>query len=213
MKRPVASPVLLVVGLLFAAPLTHAQEPSQFAPPRFAVFAPLAPLVSPSLLSPGEPTGGPAELSPFLATMPLRLSLTSTIFPLADGFANCATREEASGNSTASGAPIQRFQFVRVLPHLVLDGFSSAGCPIDGGIGGGVTYSVPLKPSLWLVASAGAYGVPAHDGVIPARTAAEVRIDLMKETSDGHVFHIGLDHKNGTGVNGVPATVTFGGGF
>jgi hypothetical protein len=140
------------------------------------------------------------------------LSLTSTIFPVASGYPQCKTREDESGNSI-NGFPIQRFTFLRLTPHLVLHGFSIAGCPIDGGLGGGLTYTVPLSPSLWLVGSGGYYGVPGRGPVLAPRTAREVRLDLVKQTKAGPTFRIGIERKTGTGMQGVPGMVTFGGGF
>ena len=156
--------------------------------------------------------GGTGDLSPFFASRPLRLSLTTTIFPLAGDFPECKTREDASGNSI-HGFPIQRYQFLKLAPHLVLHGFSSAGCPIDGGLGAGITYTVAVRPSLWLVASGGFYGIPGRPPVLPARTAVESRLDLVKETTAGSALRIGIEHKSGTGMTGVPSMVTFGSGF
>ena len=131
---------------------------------------------------------------------------------MAGEFSQCQTREDASGNSI-HGFPIQRYQFLRLAPHLVLHMFSSAGCPIDGGLGGGITYTVPVRASLWLVASGGYYGIPGRGSALPARTAAEGRVDLVKETKAGSALRIGIEHKSGTGMQGVPAMVTFGSGF
>jgi hypothetical protein len=140
-------------------------------------------------IQPGEPTGT-SSLSPWLASTPLRLSLQAGIQPLARGFANCETREEAAGN-TVNGFAVQRFASLRITPALVLAGFSSAGCPVDGAIGGGLTYSVPLEPSLWLTASAGVYGVPAH-APIPARVQSDVRMDLTKALPSGRTLSVGV---------------------
>lgn len=210
MKRHLLSVVVIFAGLLLGAPRASADEPSQYQP-QFKLV-PVPPLVAPSLLTPSEPTGDGGDLSPFFASQPLRLSLTSTIFSVAGEFSQCQTREDASGNSI-HGFPIQRYQFLRLAPHLVLHGFSSAGCPIDGGLGAGITYTIPVVPSVWIVASGGFYGIPGRPPVLPARTAVESRVDLVKETKAGSALRIGVEHKNGTGVHGVPAMVTFGSGF
>lgn len=65
----------------------------------------------------------------------------------------------------------------------------------------------------WLVAGGGYYGVPGRGPVLPARTAQEVRIDLVKQTKAGPTFRIGVERKSGTGMQGVPGMVTFGAGF
>jgi hypothetical protein len=163
----------------------------------------------------GEPTGQRGTLGPLTAFQPLRLSLTSTIFPVAGAYPQCATLGDDVGNSS-HGMPVQRFLFVPLVPlvpHLTLTLFSSDGCPIDGGAGAGLTYTVPLQHSMWLVGSAGAYGVPGRGPVLPARNASDLRVDLVKETSPGHTLHFGIERKDGTGARGVPGMVTFGGGF
>ena len=169
-----------------------AQEPTGTAPLAWQTpplsLTPSLQLAIPWVL-PGEPTG-PGLLSPWVASAPLRLSLQSGIFPMAGGFANCVSLEEPSGN-TVNGFPVQRFASVRLTHALVLQGFSSAGCPVDGAIGGGLTYTVPLRPSLWLVASAGAYGVPAHPP-IPARVQNDARIDLTNQVSGGRTLSVGV---------------------
>ena len=117
----------------------------------------------------GEPTGGAGGLAPALAVMPLRLSLMGDTFPIAGalGGSPCASREEASGN-TVNGFVVQRQVYLAITPQLVLHGFSAAGCPLDAGIGGGMTYSRPVSKSLFLVASAGAYAIPGG-GLGPTR--------------------------------------------
>ncbi|HYQ04578.1 MAG TPA: hypothetical protein VER96_38155, partial [Polyangiaceae bacterium] len=73
---------------------------------------------------------------------PLRLSLTSGVFPQANAFSGCDTRAEASGNSV-NGFALQRYSFLRLTPQLTLHGFSMVGCSVDAGMGGGLTYTVP----------------------------------------------------------------------
>lgn len=163
----------------------------------------------------GEPTGQRGVLGPLATFQPLKLALTSTIFPVAGAYPQCAALEDDVGNSS-QGMPVQRFLFLPFapfVPRLTLTLFSSDGCPIDGGGGGGLTYTVPLPQSMWLVASAGAYGVPGRGPILPAQTASDLRVDLVKATSPGHTLHFGIERKDGTGVGGVPAMFTFGGGF
>jgi hypothetical protein len=172
----------------------------------------LPPLTLPSILSTGDPSGDRGDLAPSLAAEPLRLSLTSTIFPVGGGFEQCKTRTDAAGNSI-NGFPIRRFQALRLAPRLTLAGFSDGGCPVDGGMGGGLTYAAPLPSSFWLVASGGYYAVPAHGPGLPARTSSDIRLDLVKQTASGRTFHFGVEEKKGTGVTGAPVMVTFGMGF
>jgi hypothetical protein len=187
----------IVLGLAillgaFGATTAGAQEPT--GPVLQMPAWPLAPnpqLATPSLLL-GEPSAG-GDLSPWLASIPLRLSLQSGIAPIGGSFPNCESREDAAGNSF-HGVPLQRYALLQLAPRLVLHGFSSAGCPVDGAIGGGVTYSVPLRPSLWLVAGAGVYGVPPH-APFPARLQSETRVDLLKELDGGRSLSVGIGRR------------------
>jgi len=143
----------------------------------------------------GEPTGDAQGLAAALAVMPLRLSLMSTTFPIAGALGGnpCASREEASGN-TVNGFAVQRQAYLAITPQLVLHGFSSAGCPLDAGIGGGVTYTVPVSKSVFLVASAGAYSLPS---VQPGRvtTKGEARIDLVFRSTPDRAWGVGLGRR------------------
>jgi hypothetical protein len=189
-----------------------AQQPLPASAASFVSPAFLPPLTLPSILSPGDESDDRGDLAPRLAAEPLRLSLTSTIFPIGEGSDQCKTRTDASGNSI-HGFPIRRFQALRLAPHLTLAGFSEGGCPIDGGMGGGVSYAAPLPSSFWLVASAGYYAVPGRGPALPARTSSDIRLDLVKQIDSGRTFHFGVEQKRGTGVTGAPVMVTFGMGF
>ncbi|MGO8996243.1 MAG: hypothetical protein ACLQVI_23265 [Polyangiaceae bacterium] len=191
MKRLVLSCTLALAAL--ATSSAFAQEPTLVYPPS----SPLAPnpqLPPQPLLTLGEPTGTP-PLSPWVASTPMRLSLQSAIFPLSMSgmFPNCAQNEDPSGNSL-QGFPVQRYTFLQLTPNLTLHGFSSAGCPVDSAIGGGITYSVQIKPSIWLVAGAGVYSVPSHAG-LPGRTRSDFGIDLMKATHDGQSVSVGIGRR------------------
>jgi hypothetical protein len=211
-RKAMISASLVLGGLLAAPPGANAQEPSHpFRPSTALTFVPMPPpLVAPTLLPPGEPTGEGGGLGPFLASQPLRLSLVSLIPLVGGGFDQC---RRSDINNDDSGAPLQRYQFVPLAPHLVLHGFSIGGCTIDAGLGAGFTYDLPLGPSTWLVAGAGAYGVPARDVALPARWAADLRLDLVKKTDSGQTFRWGVVRKDGTRAAGGAPMVTFGGGF
>jgi hypothetical protein len=188
----VSTPIALAALAASAAAL--AQEPTG----TFQAPWPLAQnpqITMPSLLWSGEPTQA-GTLSPWLASTPLRLSLQSTIFPMAGAFPNCAAVEGPSGNSI-NGWAVQRYTIIPLTPNLALHGFSSAGCPIDGAIGGGLTYSSPLGKEWWLVAGAGMYGVPRHDSM-PARRRSDLRIDMMKALPDGRSLSVGVGRRGVT---------------
>jgi hypothetical protein len=202
--KPSARVTLPVISLAIAlsalAQSASAQEPTMGAGtwPTQWPLAPNPQLASSTLLL-GEPTNG-AGLSPWVASVPLRLSLSQGMFPLAHFFPNCASREGASGNSF-NGWPVQRYTLLPLTSNLVLHGFSSAGCPVDGAIGGGVTYAQPLGKPWWLVAGAGVYGRSGFNGV-PSRTRGDVRVDLVNARPDGRSVSVGIGRR-GVSIGGT----------
>jgi len=148
---------------------------------------------------------GPSVTAAFA---PLRLSLTSGLFAQAGAYSGCDSRTDASGNSV-SGFAVQYESFVHLAPQLVLHGFSSLGCQVDAGMGSGITYAIPLRPSLWLVPSVGAYAMPrASGGNSLVTTAAQV--DLVKQLAWGGTLSFGLGTRSG---NGRFDALHFGGSF
>lgn len=195
MRWSVALAALLVTSPAVAQQASIATwqaSPSGFisAQPSVSPFVSTLQLTAPWLR--GEPTG-PAGLSSWVLSTPLRLSLQGDISPMGGGFTSCVSREEPSGN-TINGFAVQRFASIRLTGALTLQGFSSAGCPVDGAVGGGITYTVPLRSSLWLVAGAGAYGVPAH-APYPARASTDARVDLTKALDDGSTLSVGISRR------------------
>jgi hypothetical protein len=197
----------VLAGLLATSPTFAQQAPIATWQAPQSGFVSAQPSTSPlvsnlQLTAPwmsGEPTG-PAGLSSWVLSTPLRLSLQGDIYPMAGAFPNCISREEPSGN-TINGFAVQRFASIRLTGALTLHGFSSAGCPVDGAIGTGLTYTVPLKPSLWLVASTGVYVVPGH-APYPARVSSDVRVDLTKQLDDGRTVTVGVGRR-GISVGGA----------
>ncbi len=173
-----------------ATPQTRATPPQTGVAPtgRPVTLSPMVPAFTPLL--PGEPTGDKGATS-YLTSMPLRLSLghSAFAFPHAGGGVACEPREEASGN-TINGFAVQRYTFLRLTPRLVLHGFSTAGCPLDAGMGGALTYAAPLSPKWWLVASGGIY---AQTSAIASRPTlrTDVHIDVMKQDG-GLMTAVGL---------------------
>jgi len=201
---------LVVVQLLTSSPCSAQTTPTATPFP-----APMSPV-------PVGDLGYVAPFSGFRLSAPLRLSLMSSVDPMASGFPNCASREDAAGNSVGH-IPIQHYTEWRLVPRLVLSAFTQLGCPIDGGMGAVATYAVPLRPSssLSLVVSAGAYVAPAQfrffGGVkssfalglkganSPAPAAA--RADLVWKGPGGDAFNVG------TQSQGRTTRITFGGAF
>jgi hypothetical protein len=136
-----------------------------------------------------------------VASLPLRLSLITSIFPVNPAFPACGAEAVAAGGSIF---PIQPYTQVQLTPHLVLHGFSDLGCagdhyaPLDTGAGGGFTYTRPLRPNLWLVASTGAYGVPQHSS-LPARYAVSGGLDVAQRMRSSQILMTGLGV---TAING-----------
>jgi hypothetical protein len=170
---------------------------------------------------PPDPNGASQAVANFIASSPLRLTLQASVFPMAGPFPNCASREEAAGN-TVGGIPVTHYAELRVTSHLVLSGFSQLGCPIDAGLGAALTYTQPIARSLWLVFGAGIYGAP---GQIPlygglsstlasgfrgynAAVNVGVHANVLWKTNAGHFFTVGVGSM-GRGRQGI----TFGGGF
>jgi len=89
---------------------------------------------------------------------------------------------------------VQRQVYLAITPQLVLHGFSRAGCPLDAGIGGAVTYSVPVSKSVFLVASAGTYSLPSAQ---PGRvlTKGDARIDLIFRSTPDRAWGLGLGRR------------------
>lgn len=185
-----------LAALLSTSGVAHAQQTA----------APLVPIVTPLK---GDDAFAGKGLSVGAAFTPLRLSLTSGIFPYTSPTSDCEVNAEASGNSV-KGFAVQRFSYLRLTPQLVLHGFSMAGCPVNAGMGGGLTYSIPLRKSLWLVSSAGIYAQPNPGGGAATFVTSAARVDVVKELAWGRTLSVGL----GTRVNGGAFNALhFGGSF
>jgi hypothetical protein len=122
---------------------------------------------------------------------PLRLTLASDIVTIGQFFPECERLGDPSGNSI-QGFPLLRAAFLRLIPALTLHGFSSAGCPIDAAVGGGVTQTIPLRADLSLVASAGMVAQPAIVGLRPAWVESAAGIDLVKQRDNGNALWMGV---------------------
>jgi hypothetical protein len=169
--------------------------------------APLVPIVTPLR---GDDLfasqGGPTVAAAFA---PLRLSLTSGLFSQAAVFPACDSRADASGNSV-HGFAVQRYSFLPLAPQLVLHGFSTAGCAVDAGMGGGLTYVVPLRKSWFLVPSAGFYALPSAAGGGSMFVTTAARVDLVKQLAWGRTLTLGLGTRSGAGQFNA---LHFGGSF
>jgi hypothetical protein len=193
-----AAGAFLSVGTLLCTGLALAQQSA----------APLVPVVTP--LRSDDALGGFGAPRVDAAFAPLRLSLTGDLFPIESQFPGCESREDASGNSV-HGFALQRYSFLRLTPRLVLHGYSMAGCAVDAGMGGGLTYSAPLSKDLWLVPSAGLYALPPV-GLRPTLVSTAARVDIVKNLAWGGTLNFGLSTRQRTGNRQFTA-VNFGGSF
>ncbi len=186
---------LLALGL-FAASLVAWPGAAGAQEPTSSPGSALAPQVTALQLSPlfGEPTGSGGILAPPLAVLPLRLSLVGDAFPIAGalGAPSCEPRMEASGNSTW-GFAAQRQTYLPLTSRLALHGFSRLGCPLDAGMGGGLTFAMPLPRELWLVAAAGVYGQPSMPGRSMLRSDA--KLDLVMKATSPHPLAFGIGRR------------------
>jgi hypothetical protein len=139
----------------------------------------------------GGAGNGRTDLAPMLSIAPLRLTLMSDLVPMGQLFQGCGPLGDPSGNSI-QGFPLLRAAFLRLTPALTLHGFSSAGCPIDAAVGGGVTQTIPLRTDLSLVASAGMVAQPAIVGLRPAWVESTAGIDLVKQRDNGNALWMGV---------------------
>jgi hypothetical protein len=150
--------------------------------------------------------------NPSILFEPLRLGLMSDVPSRAAGEPGCSDRIETTGGFTAAGAGTP-MQFMRALPlplvpRLTLVGFSRAGCPIDAVIGGGLTYVVPLRPSVFFVTSAGALLQPPY-GQRPLAIIPQARADVVFDRGEGRSWSVGVRTNRGAGS----PSLTFGGIF
>jgi hypothetical protein len=187
---------LLGAALVCVARVSAAQVATSSAPQTVTLSAYIPPTPASVLATGASGASDATVLSPYAASMPLRLTLLSSLFPVgpALGTGGCA---EAAIETGGTIFPVQPYTSLAVTPRLVLHGFSDLGCPgdpralLDTGAGGGVTYVVPVGSNLSLVASGGTYGVPGNGG-LPWRFAGYGGLDLVKQLKQGRTMYTGV---------------------
>jgi hypothetical protein len=146
------------------------------------------------------------SLDGFQLSLPIRLSLSGNLVPLAPLFPQCETLEDDVGNSVAH-IPVHNYIEWQPMPRLRLSAFSQLGCPIDAGLGALVVYSVPLRDSMSLVFASGMYAAPAQLDLFgglrsslrtglrgePSPIATDARVDLMWQAKDGSSYSVGAE--------------------
>ena len=208
-KRAPIEPMVVAVVLLLAR-ASSAQAPA----------AAIAPSTPPPAAPSGDDLGSP-PFSAFVLAAPMRLTLEGSIFPKAGGFPQCASLEDDVGNSVG-GIPVQHYIDWQMTPRLVWSAFTQLGCPIDGGIGAAVTYTVPIGRSVAWVFAAGAYAAPAqfqlYGGTSSALSlalkganapaAVSTRTDIVWKGAGGAQYNVGAQM-----MGRSRRQVTFGAGF
>jgi hypothetical protein len=201
MVRAFAVAALATVAALFTARVAAAQTAT--------VLSPYAPPPASSVLAPAARSDS-STLPPDAASLPLRLSLLTAAYPIGPflGGSGCG---EASVAAAGTVFPTQPYTQIQLTPHLVLHGFSDLGCPgdpfasLDSGAGGGLTYALRLRPSTWLVASAGGYVIPAHDPIATRATVGGGLDLVVQQPKSARVLTMGLGvTTSGRGVRVIP---------
>jgi hypothetical protein len=137
-----------------------------------------------------------------LAIEPLRLSLLGgfPMHPLNEP--GCRESVESTGSLTGGSTLYSQRMVARNLlggnepkwdaPRLTLWGFQRGGCAIDGAVGGGLTFTVPIKRDVFFAIGGGAIYLP-HAG--PNGAAAydvKARADVVFARPNGRSVNIGI---------------------
>lgn len=175
-----------------ATPVTMTAAATVPGPPPVTWFDPFR--IGDTMDPAAGPGGGPTAMFE-----PLRLGLLAPSVPRAFGEPGCESSLDAAGARTAaySGVSSQAASALRLVPRLTLYGFSRMGCGVDSAVGGGIVRSVPLRPKMWLVGSAGMILLP-HNGPGGAPvTRTNASVDLLLERPGRRALTVGV------GTNGV----------
>jgi hypothetical protein len=116
-------------------------------------------------------------------TEPLRLALTREPFQFMGRMPGCERSEEP---------PVDRWLTKDLSPHLHFLGIIRSGCGMETGGGGGLAYSIEVKPNFFVVASIGAWLTPRIEGVRDHRLDPVARLDFIWAMKDGRSFNLGL---------------------
>jgi hypothetical protein len=116
-------------------------------------------------------------------TEPLRLALTRDRFQFMGRMPGCERMEEA---------PQDRWLTRELAPHLHFLGVIRSGCGTETGGGGGLAYTIEVKPQLFVVASIGAWLTPEIHGIRDRDVTYVGRLDLIWARKDGTSFNLGL---------------------
>lgn len=116
-------------------------------------------------------------------TEPLRLGLTREQFQFNGRMPGCENMERP---------PEDRWLTKELAPHLRFLAVVRSGCGTETGGGGGLTYTVEVKPNFYVVASIGAWLTPEIHGVRDRDVNYVGRLELVWARKDGTAFNLGL---------------------
>jgi hypothetical protein len=125
---------------------------------------------------------------PSFVFAPLRLSLYGDAPEIGHADPAC-TQVESAGMQHATA--------MRLVPRLVLTGFSRSSCALDAGVGGGLVYATPIAPKVWLVAAAGILHLPHYDAGKPV-TKYQLRGDVVFDRGGGRSISVGIGQHHGS---------------
>lgn len=171
---------------------------------------------------------GEADALDDAATVPLRLSLTNEFGPRPSSGAACS--DSASALEAAAGMPgfpTLQAAGLRIIgsapsslirmrgPRLTLFGMSRFGCARDAYVGGGITFTVPIRERVSFVLSGGAIYLPNRGPNDTPMMTTEMRAGMMFTGDGGRSYSVGLavaGRSDMYGSSRVPG-VSFSGNF
>lgn len=143
---------------------------------------------------PGDTSSDSAGLPLDLGMLPMRLSMTTFLWPQGKLVLGCDENTEYSAN-TSGYFPLQRAAAMHLVPRLTLVGFSTTRCPVDTTAGAGLMYTAPIRKDVWLVASAQIPILPTTTFVQKPTVPIEPRVDVVLKSSQDKTFSVGVGRR------------------
>lgn len=215
-----AAVVLIGLG---SVPVAHAQQlptPPLPAPPPASAFTTTGGRPPTTWIKLGARSGDSASGSigsqgdalDDAAMEPLRLGLYTPFVPPPWNDPGCGESPEQSGSLTGmSSLPAQQILGLKVFgpatphastyairaPRLSLFGMSRLGCGLGSAIGGGATFTLPLRQSTFFVLSGGAIYLP-HGAAGKPVGGSQARADIVFAGEGGRSLSVGVGVMQGT---------------
>jgi hypothetical protein len=130
--------------------------------------------------------GDASGSGPNILFAPLRLSL------LSDPPQSFGCESVGSATATSPGLPSAYIAAAHLVPNLSLVGFANHGCARDASIGGGLVYTTPIRPNIWLVGSAGFLSFPHANQSGGVVTRRALRLDVVFDRGAGRSYSVGV---------------------